>query len=316
MKANIAVLGRLQLRGNHQGPVHHQPGGSREGKKGSSGTSAGTRPRPGACFAAAERPGWDSSGSYPITPATEILQEIAKRKHLGAIAFQAEDEIAGITSAIGASLREAGLHQHVGARPRPQGKPSVWPSSRNTLVIVNVQRGGRPPGCPPDGTGRPVQALYGRNGESPVIILAATTPANCFSYAFEAAKLSVEHMTPVILLDSTWPTVLSSADSLGQPPGNRVPGSRTADPTTIPTTVIPSGSTATGPSRSATASATALAGWRRGRDRIGRDPMNHQIMVEQRDLKVQGGEFIPKQEIIGEKSGDLLVVGWGGTGLW
>ena len=142
-------------------------------------------------------------GSYPITPATEILQELVNKKGLNAVTFQAEDEIAGICSAIGASYTgKLAVTSTSGPGLALKGEAiGLAVITELPLVIVNVQRGGPSTGLPTKTEQSDLmQALYGRNGESPCIVIASSTPANCFDFAYEAAKLSLEHMTPVILL--------------------------------------------------------------------------------------------------------------------
>jgi 2-oxoglutarate/2-oxoacid ferredoxin oxidoreductase subunit alpha len=142
-------------------------------------------------------------GSYPITPATEILQELSKMKHLGVKTFQAEDEIAGVCSAIGASFSGAiGVSSTSGPGLALKSEGiGLAVITELPLVVIDVQRGGPSTGLPTKTEQSDLlQALYGRNGESPCIIIAASTPANCFDYAYLAAKLAVEHMTPVIML--------------------------------------------------------------------------------------------------------------------
>ncbi|MDE6308287.1 MAG: 2-oxoacid:acceptor oxidoreductase family protein, partial [Bacteroidales bacterium] len=142
-------------------------------------------------------------GSYPITPATDILVEIIKHKSLGAKAFQAEDEIAGICSAIGASFAGA-MACTTTSGPGLSLKSEALGLAVMTelpLVLVDVQRGGPSTGLPTKSEQSDLyQALYGRNGEAPLVVLASSTPANCFYFAFEAARIAMEHMTPVILL--------------------------------------------------------------------------------------------------------------------
>ena len=142
-------------------------------------------------------------GSYPITPATDILHELAKRKDLGVKACQMEDEIAGVCSAIGASY--AG-HLAVtttsgpGLALKSEGI-GLAVMMELPLVVVDVQRGGPSTGLPTKTEQTDLmQALYGRNGESPLCVVAAASPTDCFTMAFEAARIAVEHMTPVILL--------------------------------------------------------------------------------------------------------------------
>ncbi|VAW24446.1 2-oxoglutarate/2-oxoacid ferredoxin oxidoreductase, gamma subunit / 2-oxoglutarate/2-oxoacid ferredoxin oxidoreductase, alpha subunit, partial [hydrothermal vent metagenome] len=155
-------------------------------------------------LAAAEKSGLELFlGSYPITPATDILHELVKHKHFGVKAFQAEDEIAGITSAIGASFAgDLAITTTSGPGLALKGEAlGLAMMIELPLVVVDVQRGGPSTGLPTKTEQSDLlQAMYGRNGESPVIVIAASTPANCFDFAFEAAKLALEHMTPVVLL--------------------------------------------------------------------------------------------------------------------
>ncbi len=155
-------------------------------------------------LAAAEKSGMELFlGSYPITPASDILHELVKHKHFGVKTLQAEDEIAGITSAIGASFAgDLAITTTSGPGLALKGEAlGLAMMIELPLVVVNVQRGGPSTGLPTKTEQSDLlQALYGRNGESPVIVIAASTPANCFNYAYEAAKLTLEHMTPVLLL--------------------------------------------------------------------------------------------------------------------
>ena len=155
-------------------------------------------------LAAAEKSGLELFlGSYPITPATDILHELVKHKSFGVKAFQAEDEIAGVTSAIGASFAgDLAITTTSGPGLALKGEAiGLALMTELPLVVVNVQRGGPSTGLPTKTEQSDLlQAMYGRNGESPVIVIAASTPSDCFDYAFIAAKLTLEHMTPVILL--------------------------------------------------------------------------------------------------------------------
>jgi len=155
-------------------------------------------------LAAAEKSGLELFlGSYPITPATDILHELVKHKHFGVKAFQAEDEIAGVTSAIGASFAgDLAITTTSGPGLALKGEAiGLAMIIELPLVIINVQRGGPSTGLPTKTEQSDLlQAMYGRNGESPVIVIAASTPGNCFDFAYEAARLALEHMTPVILL--------------------------------------------------------------------------------------------------------------------
>ena len=142
-------------------------------------------------------------GSYPITPASDILHELAKRKDLDVKVVQAEDEIAGICTAIGASFA-GNLAATSTSGPGLALKSEaigLAVMAELPLVIIDVQRGGPSTGLPTKSEQTDLlQALYGRNGESPVVVLAASTPTNCFDMAFAASKIALEHMTPVILL--------------------------------------------------------------------------------------------------------------------
>ncbi|MEX2371472.1 MAG: 2-oxoacid:acceptor oxidoreductase subunit alpha [Bacteroidales bacterium] len=274
-------------------------------------------------LAAAERAGLEIFlGSYPITPATEILQEIVKRKHLGAIAFQAEDEIAGICSAIGASFTgKLAVTTTSGPGLALKGEAiGLAVITELPIVIVNVQRGGPSTGLPTKTEQSDLmQALYGRSGESPTIVIAASTPANCFDYAFEAAKLSIEHMTPVILLTDSYlanGSELWSIPSMKDFPEIKPPFVKDNDENYQPYRRDPEKLNRF----------WAIPGQEGLRHRVGglekadvtgnvsHDPMNHQIMVENRQKKVDKvADYIPALDVVGEKSGELLVIGWGGT---
>lgn len=261
-------------------------------------------------------------GSYPITPATEILQELSKMKHLGCKTFQAEDEIAGICSAIGASFAgRLAATSTSGPGLALKGEAiGLAVITELPLVIVNVQRGGPSTGLPTKTEqGDLMQALYGRNGESPVVIIAASSPANCFDYAYESAKIAMEHMTPVILLTDGY---LANGSELWPIPD-------TEEMAEINPPLVPDDQEEYLPYKrdaERLARTWAIPGQPNFRHRIGglekedvsgqvsHDPSNHEVMVLNREEKVERvANFIPKQEIMGAKSGDLLVVGWGGT---
>lgn len=261
-------------------------------------------------------------GSYPITPATEILIELAKYKSLGAKVFQAEDEIAGICAAIGASYTGS-LALTSTSGPGLSLKSEAIGLAVMTelpLVIVNVQRGGPSTGLPTKTEQSDLyQALFGRNGECPVIVIAASTSANCFYYAYMAAKIAMEHMTPVILLTDGYlgnGSQLFRIPKVADLPSITPPIAEANDPDYKPYKRDPE----------TLARKWALPGTEGLRHRIGglekedvfgnvsNDPLNHQKMVELRNAKVQKvADYIPEQEVIGEKEGDVLVVSWGGT---
>ncbi|MCF8379960.1 MAG: 2-oxoacid:acceptor oxidoreductase subunit alpha [Bacteroidales bacterium] len=261
-------------------------------------------------------------GSYPITPATEILQELAKMKHLNALTFQAEDEIAGICSAIGASFTgRLAVTTTSGPGLALKGEAiGLAVITELPLVIVNVQRGGPSTGLPTKTEQSDLmQALYGRNGESPCIVIAASSPANCFDYAYKAAKLALEHMSPVILLTDGY---LANGSELWHIP-------EVKNMEEIHTNKVEDNHADYYPyvrNEETLARLWAVPGQEGMRHRVGglekaditgevsHDPMNHQVMVNKRQAKVDRVvNYIPEQEIIGEKEADLLVIGWGGT---
>jgi 2-oxoglutarate ferredoxin oxidoreductase subunit alpha len=262
-------------------------------------------------------------GSYPITPATDILIELAKHKSLGARVFQAEDEIAGICSAIGASFAGA-LACSSTSGPGLSLKSEAIGLAVMTelpLVIVDVQRGGPSTGLPTKTEQADLyQALYGRNGEAPCIVIAASTSANSFYYAFEAARLSLEHMTPIILLTDGY---LGNGSQLF-----RIP-KMSELPKINPPFATPNDETYAPYKRDTETLARqwAIPGMEGLRHRIGglekldgkgsvsTEPANHQKMVNLRAEKVQRvANRLPDQKlIVGDETADLLVVGWGGT---
>ena len=261
-------------------------------------------------------------GSYPITPATEILMELAKHKSLGAKVFQAEDEIAGICSAIGASFTGS-MACTTTSGPGLSLKTEAIGLAVMTelpLVIVDVQRAGPSTGMPTKSEQSDLyQALFGRNGEAPCIVIAASSPSNCFYYAFETAKLSMEHMTPAILLTDGY---LGNGSQLFKIP-------KMSDlPDINPPIAKPNDQDFKPYKRDAKTLVRkwALPGTEGLRHRIGglekediygnvsTDPINHQKMVEIRQKKVEiVADFIPNQPITGREDADLLVVSWGGT---
>lgn len=262
-------------------------------------------------------------GSYPITPATDILQEIALRRDLGAKTFQAEDEIAGICTAIGASYA-GNLAVTTTSGPGLALKTEACGLAVITelpLVIVDVQRGGPSTGLPTKTEQSDLnQALYGRNGESPMPVIAASTSANCFDYAFKAAKIALEHMTPVILLtdgflaNGAQPWKIPSMKDL---PEIKAPIATEADTDYQPYARDPE----------TLVRKWALPGTKGLEHRIGglekQDktgnvsyiPENHQVMTDYRAEKVEKiANDIPNQEIYGDQEGgDVLIIGWGGT---
>ncbi len=260
-------------------------------------------------------------GSYPITPATEVLIEIAKRRDLGAKSFQAEDEIGGIVTSLGASF--AG---HLAATST--SGPGLALKSEAIglavitelpLVIVNVQRGGPSTGLPTKTEQSDLfQALYGRNGESPVPVIAASTPSNCFDFAFEASKIALEHMTPVLLLtdgflaNGTEPWKIPSMKDMPEikhkvkaaGDDEYMPYKRDAN--LVREWAIPG-----------TKGYEHRVGGLEKMDLTGNVsyvPENHELMTRYRENKVKNLENIfPDLHVEGDENADLLVIGWGST---
>ena len=259
-------------------------------------------------------------GSYPITPATNILEELAIHKNLGAKTVQAEDEIAGICTAIGAAFAGS-LAVTTTSGPGLSLKSEALGLAVMTelpLVVIDVQRAGPSTGIPTKTEQTDLnQALYGRNGECPLVVMAAHSPAGCFDAAFNAAKIALEHMTPVLLLSEGFlgngsePWLIPSMKDYPkivppfiQPNTEYKPYER--DPETL-------------------VRKWAVPGMAGCEHRVGgleknhngvlsSDPQNHAIMVAERAMKVEKvAEDIPLQQVYGSESGKLLVVGWGGT---
>lgn len=260
-------------------------------------------------------------GSYPITPATVILEELAKHKELGVKTVQAEDEIAGICTAIGAAYA-GNLAITTTSGPGLSLKSEaigLAVMAELPLVIVDVQRGGPSTGLPTKTEQSDLmQALYGRNGECPVPVIAASSPSDCFYYAYLAAKIALEHMTPVILLTDGFL-------------GNGSEAWRIPDISTFPKIKAPVVDSCEGDFMPYRRDSRHVRSWawpgKKGLEhRIGGlekdhlkgsisyDPANHQEMVRERAAKVRAVcEDIPVQEVFGDPEGELLVVGWGGT---
>ena len=260
-------------------------------------------------------------GSYPITPATVILEELAKHKSLGVKTVQAEDEIAGICTAVGAAYAgnfavttTSGPGLSLTSEALGLAVMAELP-----LVVVDVQRGGPSTGLPTKTEQSDLlQALYGRNGECPVPVIAASSPSDCFRYAFEASKITMEHMTPVILLTDGF--IANSSEAWAIP--------QMADMPTINPPIAVAGESDFMPYKrdERNVRSWAFPGTANLEHRIGGleknaatgnisyDPANHAVMVATRAAKVAAVVAdIPEQTVYGDNSGDLLVVGWGGT---
>lgn len=274
-------------------------------------------------LAAAEKSGLELFlGSYPITPATDILHELVKHKHFGVKAFQAEDEIAGITSSIGAAFAgDLAITTTSGPGLALKGEAlGLAMMIELPLVVVNVQRGGPSTGLPTKTEQSDLlQAMYGRNGESPVIVIAASTPANCFDFAYMAAKLTLEHMTPVLLLTDGYiangsePWKIQSVSDMPEIKNHMVkeakenwhPYNRDED-SLARNWAIPG----------SPGLEHRVGGLEKDRisGNVSYVPENHEYMTKIRAEKVKRVQnYIPDLKTEFAQEGDLLVVGWGGT---
>lgn len=261
-------------------------------------------------------------GSYPITPATDIMQELANRKDMGVKVVQAEDEIAGITTALGASFAGS-LAATTTSGPGLALKSEaigLAVMAELPIVIVDVMRGGPSTGLPTKTEQTDLlQALYGRNGESPAVVIAANTPDDCFHYAYMASKIAVEHMTPVILLTDTY---VANGSSLWKLP-------KLAElPEIKPNFVKPGmeGVKVTARDPETLARYWAVPGMEGFTQRngglekdfttgaISTDAANHQKMVNTRQAKIDYiSNVIPEISLEGDASSDTLVISWGST---
>lgn len=259
-------------------------------------------------------------GSYPITPATDILQELAKYKHYNVRTFQAEDEIAGIGSAVGAAF--AG---HV-ALTTTSGPGIALKSEFMNLavmtelpvVICNVQRGGPSTGLPTKQEQTDLlQVMFGRNGESPIPVVAARSPSDCFDAAIEAVRIAIEHMTPVVILSDT-------QIAIGSEPWN-LP--KVEDLKPIKTSLHTDAATFSPYARNemlarpwaipGTPGCEHTLGGLEKENITGKVNLSaeaHEEMTRIRAQKIQNiAKTIPNTEVFGEKKGDLLILGWGST---
>jgi 2-oxoglutarate/2-oxoacid ferredoxin oxidoreductase subunit alpha len=264
-------------------------------------------------------------GSYPITPASDILHELSRHKGFGIRTFQAEDEIAAITSAIGASYGGS-LGVTTTSGPGMALKTEAMGLAvmlELPLVIINVQRGGPSTGLPTKTEQSDLlQAVYGRNGECPMPVIAASTPSDCFRAAYEAVKIAVQHMTPVILLSDGYiangaePWCFPSSDKLeditvafktglNENETKFEPYSR--DEKLVRPWVTPG--TAGLEHRIGGLEKQHITG------NISYDPENHEFMVKLREQKIEKiADYIPLQTLdSGAETGDVLVLGWGST---
>jgi 2-oxoglutarate ferredoxin oxidoreductase subunit alpha len=264
-------------------------------------------------------------GSYPITPASDILHELSRHKTFGVKTFQAEDEIAAITSAIGASYGGS-LGVTTSSGPGIALKTEAMGLAvmlEIPLVIINIQRGGPSTGLPTKTEQSDLlQAYYGRNGECPMPVISASTPSDCFEVAMEAVRLAVTHMTPVLLLSDGYiangaePWRFPKVSELPEIPVHFKKGLNPEEPKFLPYQrdeklvrpwAIPG-----------TAGLEHRIGGLEKQDITGNvsyDPENHEHMVKIRQAKVDRiADYIPEQKIeSGPEKGKILVLGWGST---
>ena len=273
-------------------------------------------------IAAAEKAGLKLYlGSYPITPATDVLHELSKHKSLGVVTVQCEDEIAGCASSLGASFAGA-LAVTSTSGPGMCLKSEAMNLAvimELPLVVLDVQRGGPATGLPTKSEQTDLlQALFGRNGESPMPVIAATSPTDCFDAAFQACKMALEHMTPVILMTDAYVANGSGAF--------RLP--KMADFPTITPPYVPQemkGSWTPYMRKEDGTRYWAVPG-REGFEHIlgglekdektgaiSTNPENHALMTRKRQAKIDAIP-VPDLEVLGDKDdADLLIVGFGGT---
>jgi len=276
-------------------------------------------------LAASEKSGLDLFlGSYPITPASDILHTLSSWKNFGVKTFQAEDEIAGVTSAIGAAYT-GNLAVTTTSGPGIALKGEAIGLAIMTelpLVVINVQRGGPSTGLPTKTEQSDLnQALYGRNGEAPMPVIAAATPGDCFYAAYEACKAAVKHMTPVMLLSDGYlangsePWKIPQVDNLenfdvkfAEMPnadGDFLPYLRDENTLARPWAV---------PGIAGLEHRVGGIETAENTGHVSYDPENHHRMVTLRQEKVNRIQNdIPETKVFGERNGDLLILSWGGT---
>ena len=264
-------------------------------------------------------------GSYPITPASDILHDLAKYKNFGIKTFQAEDEIAAITSAIGAAYGGS-LGITTSSGPGIALKAEAMGLAvmlEIPLIVINIQRGGPSTGLPTKTEQSDLlQAYYGRNGECPMPIVSASTPGDCFSAIYEAARISIQHMTPVIFLSDGY--IANGAEPWRFPKSADLPAIEVKFKTSLD-----EGEDQLMPYKrdEKLVRPWAIPGTPGLEHRIGGlekedgtgnvsyDPDNHQHMVKTRQAKVDKiADYIPLQKIDnGPEKGKVLVLGWGST---
>ena len=273
-------------------------------------------------IAAAEKAGLKLYlGSYPITPATDILHELSKHKSLGVVTVQCEDEIAGCSSALGASFAGA-------LAVTSTSGPGICLKSEAMnlavimelpLVVIDVQRGGPATGLPTKSEQTDLlQVLFGRNGESPMPVIAATSPTDCFDAAYQASKIALEHMTPVVLLTDGY--VANGSGALKLPEIDKLaPITPPYVPEELKGSWTPYMRSENGTRYWAVPGRDGFAHILGGLEKdnstgaISTNPENHNLMTHLRQQKVNNID-VPDLEVLGDKDdAELLIVGFGGT---
>jgi len=325
LHANVKVLTDGFNYGNnlHLTVATFQVDKSDETPKGTYTSISGNKATAWGLIAASQKSGLELFlGSYPITPATDIMHELALRKDMGVKVVQAEDEIAGVASAIGASFAGS-LAATTTSGPGLALKAEaigLAVMAELPLVVVDVMRGGPSTGLPTKTEQTDLlQALYGRNGESPVVVMAASTPADCFHFAFMASKIALEYMTPVILLTdafigngtSLWklPTLAEMPEINPPYADNHIENYKVTsrnENSLVRYWSVPGvdgfGHRNGGLEKDYTTGA------------ISTDAKNHEKMVATRAQKVKNvSDILPELKVEGNKDAEVLVIGWGGT---
>lgn len=264
-------------------------------------------------------------GAYPITPASELLHELSRHRALGVSTFQAEDEIAAICSAIGASYAGA-LGVTCSSGPGISLKAEAMGLAVSTelpLVVINVQRAGPSTGLPTKTEQADLlQAMYGRHGEAPMCVLAASSPSSAFTLLYDACRIAVKYMTPVIFLSDGY--IANCSEPWKVPDPAALPEfsfNRPEEFCPTGTPFLPFKRNEETLARSWATPGTAgythrIGGLEKeaGTGNINYEPANHALMCKLRADKIERiSQDIPELEVDGEETGDVLVVGWGGT---
>jgi len=264
-------------------------------------------------------------GSYPITPASDVLHGLSRQKHFGVTTFQAEDEIAAMASVVGAAYG-GGLGVTATSGPGICLKSEAMGLAVMTelpMVIIDVQRGGPSTGLPTKTEQSDLLLnMYGRSGDSPLPILAARSPGDCFYMAYEATRIALKYMTPVVLLTDGYiangsePWLIPVPEDLPPIPTNRAAAKAAGTGEFLPYFRNPAPLARPWAVPGTPGLEHRIGGLEKAQQtgKISYDPENHDAMTRERHAKVAGiARDIPAQTVEGDASADLLVVSWGGT---